>query len=468
MTQIDDDALAVFEETLRLVATALPELALLTSGGEYVVPVDGAAGAITGVRLDQPARLPILLTRVGVAGEQPAPDQVSIAAHGWYRGEMPDPGDLMTSGHAALAVTTTPPAGHGAWIELTWTEPVLASGVVLANNVGSDSQLAAGLRVSVRTADGDWTQVLDSGQRFAQWRASRAEELTSRHPQDPELVFLDDLLLGAVAGEYPEARQGISKRRPKVGIERIGALRRAANAELLAARRREWTVHGIHRSFRFWTLEEKRSYVRYAADVARDVATLTPNVCFGFGATLAVVRENDLIPHDDDLDLIVSFERSEAADLPAALALLAEHLTSLGYTVVGEFFAHRHVRAPSGGKKIDVFVGLFDGDEVSWYPGPRQALKRADVFPTSTGSVFGIDVPLPASPETYLASQYGPDWRIPNPEFRHNWARAGYKDQSGVVTKPAPKPAAPPAPRPTLARRIARRLRRELRSRFGR
>ncbi len=442
MSQIDTEAQAVFEETLRLVGAALPETALLRRAGQYDVPVDAAVGPITGVRVDQRARRPVSLATFGVA-ERHAED-------------------------AVRSENAEPQPGERAWVEWNWTEPVRTTAVALQNVDSSESHLAAGIRVAVRVADGTWHTVLDTRARFASWRAERAVELSARFPDDPQLVRLDDLLLGVVNGEYGKARQGVQKQTPVVPPERIAAMRLAANPDLLAARQREWTAHGIQRSFRFWTEDEKRAYVRYAVDVARDLESLTPNVCFGFGAALAVVRENDLIPHDDDLDLIVAFEPHEAGNLPEALARVAEHLTPLGYAVSGEFFAHRHVRSPGRGKKVDVFVGLIEGDEVSWHPSPRSMLHRADVFPVSTGSVFGIDVPLPAEPEVYLASQYGPEWRIPDPNFKHNWGRSRFDEQGRRRRRPAKAAGNIPEQRRGPDRRVLGRLRRELRRLRGR
>ncbi len=438
MSQIDAEAQAVFEETLQLVSAALPETALLRCAGQYDVPVDASVGSITGVRIDQRARRPVSLATFDIVGHR---------IEGAVRSENaePEPGEL-------------------AWVELIWTEPVPATAVALGNAADSNVHRAAKIRVSVRSADGTWHVVLDTAARLTSWRAERRVELASRFPDDPQLAYLNDLLVGVVGGEYGKARVGVQKQTPVVPAPRVAAMRLAANPELLASRQREWTTHGIQRSFRFWTEDEKRDYVRYAADVAHDLTSLTPNVCFGFGAALAVVRENDLIPHDDDLDLIIAFEPQEAANLPAALERVAEHLTPLGYAVSGEFFAHCHVRSPGRGKKIDVFVGLIEGDEVSWHPGPRTALHRADVFPASTGSVFGVEVPLPADPEGYLASQYGPDWRTPDPNFKHNWKRSRF-DEQGQRKR---RPATPPAKAPVWHRRVLGRLRRELRRLRGR
>ena len=214
---------------------------------------------------------------------------------------------------------------------------------------------------------------------------------------------------------------------------------------MLLQRALEWTAHGPTRSFRFWTPEEKVEYVRLTVSVAAALRELTPHVCFGYGAALAVVRDGDLIPHDDDLDLIVAFEPGEARTLPEAHALVEEHLRARGFAVKGDFFGHRHVAATPGAKNVDVFSGLFEGDRISWYPGTRGALDRRTMFPTSEGELLGVACPLPAHPVTYLETIYGPGWSTPDPGFRHTWRKKDFADQA---TAPAPKPA----PRGWLAR----------------
>jgi hypothetical protein len=89
------------------------------------------------------------------------------------------------------------------------------------------------------------------------------------------------------------------------------------------------------------------------------------------------------------------------------------------------------VARPGQGKKLDVFVGIFEGDTISWYPGTRGSLHRETMFPTSEGPMLGHACPLPRNPLQYLETVYGPGWRNPDPAFRHQWSGAGYEDIAG-------------------------------------
>jgi hypothetical protein len=103
----------------------------------------------------------------------------------------------------------------------------------------------------------------------------------------------------------------------------------------------------------------------------------------------------------------------------------------LGYEVSGEFATHRHVRRP-GRKPVDVFVGIFEGDAIAWYPGARGGLTRQIVFPPVAAELLGVRCLIPAQPEVYLERLYGPGWRVPDPYFSHAWDRSAYADILGT------------------------------------
>jgi hypothetical protein len=117
----------------------------------------------------------------------------------------------------------------------------------------------------------------------------------------------------------------------------------------------------------------------------------------------------------------------------------------MGYEVTGGFAAHRHVRRP-GRKRVDVFVGIFEGETVSWYPGARGRLTREIVFPPGTATLLGVTCTIPARPDVYLERLYGEGWRVPDPYFSHRWDLSAYADVAGaaastVADAPPPDPA---------------------------
>jgi hypothetical protein len=128
------------------------------------------------------------------------------------------------------------------------------------------------------------------------------------------------------------------------------------------------------------------------------------------------------------LDVIISFPKSECPTITEGLLRVESHLRSRGYSTRGEFRSHRHVLPGSGGKPVDVFVGLQEGDKVSWYPQPRGSLNAADVFPTQKAEFIGVECTIPKNPFAYLKAVYGPSWVTPQPGWGPKWDAPAYAD----------------------------------------
>jgi hypothetical protein len=195
-------------------------------------------------------------------------------------------------------------------------------------------------------------------------------------------------------------------------------------------------AHGLKRTFRFWTASEKKAYLEGTQALMVSLSGLSAHVCLGFGAVLGWVRDQDLIAHDDDLDIIAAFDACEVKDLGSALELTRRALEDQGHQVLGTFFSHLWVRTP-GGHRADVFVGLIEeGGALSFYPSARRSLRLADIAPVAQASLYGVSIPVPADCESYLERTYGQGWRQPDIRFAHPWDRLSYDDIAGQRSKP--------------------------------
>jgi hypothetical protein len=410
-----------------------PDLELTAPSG--VLSVAAPPGPIEQIRIEAGPAGVLRLQSVGLVAadrsdvSRRASVEVSGAASaGGRRG---DARQLLDFDNPTGPGVQTPPDDQG-WCEVTLRRPTELTRILVRNVAARTAAQNWGLRVLARSG-GEWAVVYDHAARTAE--LDRFLQQLPRHRDlDPETTAVLPVLPLVVAGSYASARQAFDA--AALSPESRRMFRSVVTEDLLVPRSLEWTVHGPQRCFRFWAEQEKRDYVQFAADVAQALAGLTPHVCFGFGAALCVVRDGDLIPHDDDLDIIIGFDPDEAANLPAGLKRVEDHLRPLGYTVSGNFSAHRHVRLGSG-KHVDVFVGLFEGDTISWYPGTRGALDRQTMFPVSEGSLLGVPCRLPRSPLRYLEVLYGPGWRTPDPGFQHTWDRSAYADlvSRGTIPK---------------------------------
>ncbi len=427
-----EDRVAPLRAVVADTSRRFPELGYLGPGGVLRVPVD--VGPVTVLRLELPGQF-LHLQSIGLvtADGSDASAGAQVTASSWYGpyGGQFDPARLFDWEHPDGTVVHTQ-KDIPSWLEVKFARPVRLTEVRLRNVLNETATRAQRLRVIVRTR---WRTrvVFDGEKRHQALRATVAGyDLGAGDPQVQSLV---PVLVEILRGAYPAARKALAE--AELDTDVVKAFLGVVNAELLPSRELLWTIHGATRAFRFWSPTEKVDYVRFAVDVVEALREITPHVCFGFGAVLSVVRDKALIPHDDDLDLIVGFERHEAATLAEGLAVVTTALRERGYSVRGNYSAHRQVAPIAGGKHLDVFVGLFEGDVISWYPGTRGALDRATMYPTTTAPLIGVECPIPARPEDYLVALYGEGWHTPDPHFSHSWDRSAYADLAG---KPVARP----------------------------
>lgn len=240
-------------------------------------------------------------------------------------------------------------------------------------------------------------------------------------PSEPELLPVYEAAQDILAKRFKDAPIKIKGFEHDLQRE----IRNFFSRVLLLPLEREWTGHGINRTFRFWTEKQKTDYLRFAQKVLKALKR-DYLASLGYGSVLSIVRDNDLIPHDDDLDIIVALKTDDVTIYNAELARLHTYLEEAGFAVRGDYVAHRHVS--DGTFMIDVFFGLQTGTKVSWHPGPREVLNFHDVFPTKTEMLFGIECDIPRDSEHYLATVYGENWRTPLPGWTHNFDPVGYQD----------------------------------------
>jgi len=324
---------------------------------------------------------------------------------------------------------------HNPWFEIRFAEPTQVRRVVVRNRNNRTSHRALGLQVRVLRADGRWATIYDCAERHANFAKSverifgSVTDLTAQDGKRSDVITASGL--ARILTKVYQRDYGPSLVRSLNQMDLSPAsrakFREATSSRVLKGRELEWTSHGVRRSFRFWSNGEKRQYVAHACDVVEDLQGLTKNVCFGFGSVLAAVRDGDLIPHDDDLDIIVGFEPNEAPKIPDGLRVIERYLRKKGYQVIGDNAGHRQViRRPN--KKVDVFVGVFEKDSIDWLPGHRGLLERQMIFPPKSIEFFGSCYPIPADPHRYLELVYGANWRVPDPHYKHSGSRQEFAD----------------------------------------
>lgn len=428
------DGQGLLGQVAAAVRALVPDLDFLSPGG--VLDLAGPQQEVDRLRLELPGPQYLGLQSIGIdgdVGDIAAAADVRLSSWWRWRRQHFTPQRLFDFDHPSGLVVQTD-ADQQPWLEIRLERPVRVTRIRLRNAADATASRAAGIRVLAGRSE-QHQVVYDQGPRLDALDALLSTR-AALSVGSTDLSALLPVLSLTAKGSYAEARKVFEAL--ELPAQRRRGFRTMINQHLLAERELEWTGHGPQRSYRFWSPAEKLDYVGFAAEVAEVLSGLTPYVCFGFGAVLGLVRDGDLIPHDDDLDLIVGFEAGAAPGLQQALGLVEDFLRTRGFTVSGRFSAHRHV-SRSGGKHLDVFAGLFEGDAISWYPSPRGLLRRELMFPASQGMLHGIPVPLPHSPLIYLERVYGPDWRRPDPDQSHRWDPSAYADllPPGWGRKPA-------------------------------
>jgi len=140
-----------------------------------------------------------------------------------------------------------------------------------------------------------------------------------------------------------------------------------------------------------------------------------------YGTLLGAVRDNALIGHDSDADLVY------VSDLTTPVVLIREsyridrHLRARGYSVQRHsgFAMKIYVEEKDGSERgLDVFGGAYINDRLYVMGEISDDFPRERVFPLGTCTLEGRTLPAPADADGWLEMTYGPDWRVPDPAFR--------------------------------------------------
>lgn len=152
--------------------------------------------------------------------------------------------------------------------------------------------------------------------------------------------------------------------------------------------------------------------------------------CFAdFGTLLGLVREGQLLPHDTDIDLGV------IVDDGLDVFKVRTALERFGFKLWREYYRGGQLVESSFrllGIKMD--INYYDVDESTartWLfyrdPDKEYGPRERDVVQLSYSPIRdletiirgGVEIQIPANSEQLLAEKYGPNWRVPDPEWTY-------------------------------------------------
>lgn len=136
------------------------------------------------------------------------------------------------------------------------------------------------------------------------------------------------------------------------------------------------------------------------------------------GTLLGTVRNQGIIPHDDDID-VVMFEK-DFNKLRKALEGNDKY-----YIKQVKFPMWKFERKGIDGVWIDIFIIDEEEDKVMYKEPkhrkvwPNMWFKKSEILPLREVDFEDIRIIIPNDPIPYLERCYGSDWRIPKSNGRH-------------------------------------------------
>lgn len=145
-------------------------------------------------------------------------------------------------------------------------------------------------------------------------------------------------------------------------------------------------------------------------------------VLASYGTLLGMCRDQDFIPHDYDVDLVL-VAPSDHAEMHRVIVRLLRSLDA-DERAVGVRFENNvqigwYVAVGDQTVKIEVFVGWIEGGRFfQWFA--VDGCPADAVLPPKQLPLRGRMVPVPARPQIVLQHIYGQTWRTPDERHRHD------------------------------------------------
>lgn len=144
-------------------------------------------------------------------------------------------------------------------------------------------------------------------------------------------------------------------------------------------------------------------------------AQFSKNLFICYGTLLGCIRDNDFIPHDDDVDVCFLADEEGLDAAVDEFRNVVGTLTDVGHEIQSDSSAQFHWRLQ--GTSLDVFMAWMEGDRLYMY-NAGGTFSRDQIYPLVDREFRGHQVLIPNESEALLEMIYGPGWRIPDPSFQ--------------------------------------------------
>ena len=163
-------------------------------------------------------------------------------------------------------------------------------------------------------------------------------------------------------------------------------------------------------------------------DATREVLTVMREECgiegwISFGTLLGAARDGGVIGHDSDIDLCFLSERETPAEMTAELWAIGRALRAAGISVAhrSASFLTVRIKAPDGGQRRPRHLHLLLR-RATCCTRPRRSGRGCRARRSCRWSSCpsrGTCCPRRPTPTRCSRSPTAPDWRVPDPSFRH-------------------------------------------------
>ena len=135
------------------------------------------------------------------------------------------------------------------------------------------------------------------------------------------------------------------------------------------------------------------------------------------GTLLGYHREADFIAHDDDMDVAYFSKFTSPEEIRNELRTIVLRMLRDGIDI--KLARKSGFFKPSVGQmSFDVFPMWYDRNCLWMMNTTRQRAGPDRIVPVRKAHFRGTEVYVPRKTEEYIESEYGPDWRIPDPGYR--------------------------------------------------
>ena len=184
------------------------------------------------------------------------------------------------------------------------------------------------------------------------------------------------------------------------------------------------TSHGIRSSRKSLKNIGSKKLAKFMNDIFVIFDKYNYDLIACYGTLLGIYRDNDFIPHDDDIDLLLITDNPDIfseidKNLLSSLEnkdYAVEYRTKKSHEPTFMQIYPKHLQT-----HLDIFIGLIDKDEIflAMENVLSRSIKKDIILPRKSTKFLDYKIYIPNDAEEFLKERYGPNWHIPDIIFRN-------------------------------------------------